>query len=246
MELEYDTYTKFIESVVSSKTLGSFKRNPIYNEVLEHVSREQGQQYYDLCKKEFQITDDDILSFTNLNDSFGDPVKETYSFGTISPSSLRYVYHSHIILNYLSFLNKKNYSIVEIGGGYGGLPLAIVHYAKKFSVTIDEYNICDLNSVIQLQEMYIKQISTLPIFKFHNASNYGTTIESHNLFLISCYAFSEIKMFHQQKYLDFLFPNITSGFIIWNSVYYDFGRKTFIQDERPQTHPEGLNKFVFF
>jgi len=247
MELGYNEYREFVGSIVSKERLDSFKRNNIYNGILEHVSREQGQLYYDLSKKEFQVTDEDILSFTTFNDSFGEPVKETYSFGSVSPSSLRYVYHSHLILKYLQFLGKKNYSIVEIGGGYGGLALALSIYANKFDITINEYNICDLDVVIKLQEMYIKQAcKDTNIYKFHDASTYGTTIESENLFLISCYAFSEINMIHQKRYLNFLFPKITSGFIIWNTNYYDFGRKTYIQEERPQTHPDKINKFVFF
>ena len=247
MELGYNQYREFIGSIVAKQQLDSFKRNTTYNEILEHVSREQGQVYYDLCKEEFQLADNDILSFATLNDSLGDPVKENYIFGSVSPSSLRYVYHSHTILKYLQFLDKKQYSIVEIGGGYGGLAIAVSHYSSKFGITINEYNICDLDVVIKLQEMYIKQAcKDTNIYKFHDASTYGTTIESENLFLISCYAFSEINMIHQQRYLNFLFPKITSGFIIWNTNYYDFGRKTYIQEERPQTHPDKINKFVYF
>jgi hypothetical protein len=247
MELGYDEYRQFIEVVVDSKELGSFKRNRHYTPVLEHVSRTQGQLYYDLCRQEFTLSDEAILAFCRVNDSFGNPVQEVYAFGQVSPSSLRYVYHSHVILKYLSFLDKKNYTIVEVGGGYGGLAMAILFYSTKFNITIDEYNICDLDVVVKLQELCIRIACINPsIFKYHDAITYGSTILPTNLFLISCYAFSEIDSYHQRKYLDILFPKITNGFIIWNTPYYDFGRKTYIVDERPQTHPEKINKFIYF
>ena len=247
MDPLYNEYRNFIGSVLEDKILGSFKQNPAYRSILEHVSLKQGQFYYDLCKKEFQITDEEIYSFTNINDSFGDPIKETYTFGIVSPSSLRYIYHSHVILNYLRFLDKKQYSIVEIGGGYGGLSLALLHYANKFSLTITDYNFCDLDLVVKLQEICInKACPAKDLYTFHDSSTYGINIKSNNLFLISCYAFSEISKTHQENYLQLLFPKITSGFIIWNTKYYDFGRKTYIEEERPQTHPDKINKFVYF
>jgi putative sugar O-methyltransferase len=245
MDPFYDGYLSYINEIIGSQDISQFKNNNRYREILEHCSPEHARSFYNLCKNEFNISDDDILKFAEINESVGNPIKYTFEFGTIAPTSVLYVYHAHIILTYLKSLNKNEVNIVEVGGGYGGLAIAMLQFANKFSIEIKEYHICDLDPVIILQEIYLKQVlGNIEIFKFHQAETYGANIENNNLFLISVYAFSEINKYYQERYLDILFPKIENGFILWNTPYNNFGREAKLEDERPQTG--SINKFVYF
>lgn len=245
MDSFYNEYLSCINDIITSQNISQFKNDQKYREILEHCSVEHGRSFYNLCKKEFNVSDDEILKFAEINEAVGNPIKYTFDIGTLAPSSLLYVYHAHIILKYLKNKNINEANIVEVGGGYGGLAVSILHFSSKFSITIKEYHICDLDPVIRLQEMYLKKVlGNIEIFKFHSASTYGANIENNNLFLISVYAFSEINKYYQYRYLDVLFPKITSGFILWNTPYYNFGREALLEDERPLTGPH--NKFVYF
>ena len=76
----YLEYSNYVKTLIATKELSTFKSNPIYTYVLEHVSQEQGQQYYNLIKKEFNTPDIIILEFCNLNDRIGNPNQFEYSF----------------------------------------------------------------------------------------------------------------------------------------------------------------------
>ena len=92
-----------------------FKSHPAYRHVLEHVSYEEGQQYLD----EVEIDYKDKLDEIKENDALGTPVTCSYKgVGTISPTTVRYLKNTSDIVN--KFGTSFD-SIVEIGGGYGGL-----------------------------------------------------------------------------------------------------------------------------
>jgi hypothetical protein len=77
----------------------------------------------------------------------------------VSPTSLRYVYQSHLILSYFKTLTlPKQLNLVEIGGGYGGLCVAIYFFSSYYKIKIDNYIIIDLKEVTQLQETFHKTV----------------------------------------------------------------------------------------
>ncbi len=63
--------------------------------------------------------------------------------------SLGYIYHSHLILTHLKTCILD--TIVEVGGGYDGLCLALHLFAAKYNVNIKSYTIVDLPSISKLQ-----------------------------------------------------------------------------------------------
>jgi hypothetical protein len=238
----YDLYVESVKSQLDREEL-TFKSDPNYQYMLEHSNYGYvGMQFLGTIKNELKLTPDELKKFTLMNDSFGKP--EVVDYGIIppcSPTSLRYIYHAHMVLKHMQNLGITHTDIVEIGGGYGGLCMAIYTYASKFNVTIDKYSIIDLEVPGKLQKRVLEMNGYN--VNYCNAENFGSEVEKG--FLVSTYAFSEIQPEMQKKYIEVLFPKILHGFIVWNNIpVYDFGKDIQVEDERPLTGP--VNKFVYF
>ncbi len=137
------------------------------------------------------------------------------------------------------------YNLVEVGGGYGGLFLAINFFHKKYNLEIQSYTIIDLMEPGRLQTKYLAQHKTTIPYRIVDASTYGNEVRNDNQFLISTYCFSEIGDIHQNGYIQHLFPHILHGFFAWNGcALFNFGFSYTDEDEIPFT---GLgNRFVYF
>jgi len=237
----YSTYSNYVDTLVSTGNLSTFKTNPNYTYMLEHVNYSQGLQYLNLLKNIFTLND--IVTFCNMNDSVGNPEMFSYPNLLCSPSSLRYLYHAHLILTHY-----KNYNltdIVEIGGGYGGLYLAINFLHKNYHVNIRSYTIIDLPSISKFQRLYTSKFNTTISLNCLESTNFGNDINNSNMFFISCYSFSEIPSNLQEQYIKTLFPKISHGFIAWNNIpLYNFGFTYTEEQENPKTGP--MNKYVRF
>lgn len=241
----YLEYSNYVKTLIANKDLSSFKSNPIYTYMLEHVSQEQGQQYYELIKKEFNTPDMIILEFCNQNDKIGNPNQFDYSFGKCSPTSLRYIYHTLLTITHINQLGQNSVKIIEIGGGYGGLAYALNYFCRFFGINIESYNMIDLTDPVSLQELYLNKVTDSSKFKFYNAENYGKEIEGNDFFLLSTYSLGEIAVERQDLYFKTLLPKVSHGFLVWNNIpHVDFGRVSKREIERPLTGPH--NQFIFF
>ena len=109
-----------------------------------------------------------------------------------SPTSLRYVLHSLLILKYIKGTSTRK--IVEVGCGYGGLFLGINYFSKILNITIDNYYFIDLPEICGLIKNYLElHKGDINInYAIHTADNYGADIDETNLFFISNYCFTEI------------------------------------------------------
>jgi len=235
----YKIYENYVKNTLND--ISNFKNNKEYTYMLEHVSFEQGKEYMKFIINKFNLSKEEIISFCVKNDSIGNPQKYNYFFITCSPTSLRYVLHSLLILEYIKKLNLDNINIVEVGGGYGGLCLAMYHFAYKFDLKF-KYTIIDLKYPSLLQSKYLK----LHSIDVNCVEPYGENLKENNYFLISNYAFSEFDSITQEKYRSILFPKLQHGFITWNynTEPYYFGFDCEIIDEFPQTGR--TNKYVYF
>jgi hypothetical protein len=243
----YTTYTNYVNSIVQFNDLTNFKNNPAYTYMLEHVNESLGHQYLKLIKETFGLSDIDILLYSCTNDSIGNPKKYSYLGVDVSPSSLRYIFQAMLILKHFQSQEQTTIRIVEIGGGYGGLCLA-VNYCLKFfpGLIIRQYNIIDLESPTKLQAKYLSHHKLSFPVHTHLAETYGSDIDAgDDLYLISNYCFSEIDISLQSKYISTLFPKIKHGFITWNNIpLYDIGKKVTFEEEYPKTGP--MNLYVRF
>ena len=110
-----------------------FKHHPLYCHVLEHVSKDQGNQYLNCIETQFpHISLGQIRDYVNANDKYGGAVKHIYTTQSLrllycSASSLRYIYQALMVLEEYSHTDCTH--MVELGAGYGGLCLAIHMFA---------------------------------------------------------------------------------------------------------------------
>jgi hypothetical protein len=258
----YEKYLNYVGNIDINEILNSnFKSTNQYNCILEHVSYELGVQYLKLIENEFSnIKQDDVIFFIKQNDKYGCPniANFTCKDGKIiscSPTSLRYVYHSLIILEHFKKTNLT--SIVEVGCGYGGLFLAICYFSKLLNIKIDNYYIIDFPEVCNLIDNYLKINAEFVNINYslHNCNEYGKNIAERDLFLISNYCFTEISVENRNNYIFNLFEKIKNGFIIWQTCLgTEIGDIKLIKKdiinvvyEKPQTaFLDKPNYFVYF
>ena len=109
------------EAVASDDAFATFKSNPKYKTILEHVLKDQGQAYLNICKDMNEDAVWDNLEAFKENDKIGNPETHVYPGmeGQISPTTLRYMKNTFE----MGFLldGAPVGKVVEVGGGYGGL-----------------------------------------------------------------------------------------------------------------------------
>lgn len=231
----YAEWSSICLNIVSNK-IDEFKQLNEVQYMLEHVSKEHGKIYFDnLLKDGF---DKEYLCYLSLlNDKHGS-VKEEYDNILVSPSTIRYARHAFDICNLIQTKNLSNVSIVEIGGGYGGLCLILSDMLQKNNIKLDKYHILDLPEVQKLQEYYLN--GAIPQLYFNNCMQFGSDINDDNLILVSCYAVSEMNIEYRLNYLKNLLPKVQGMYLLWNSENVDglpFKALTKMKIEDPLTGP---------
>ena len=241
-------YEHYKASIVENLNLPNdqlnFKSDPRYQYVLEHVDARQGKEYLDLVKKEFsdfyEENKNSIINLCKKNDSYGRPVQSYFfDFCSCSPTNLRYLYQSLLILKYMKDINLTSAKVIEIGGGYGGLCLFVKTLAKYFNIQIDSYIIYDLEEAEILQQKYLR---------IHGVNLTDQNKISEGSFLISNYAFSELPEELRKEYEEKVINKYCDcGFLAWNACpLYQFieGKTIKNEAERPSTSPNNL--YVYF
>jgi hypothetical protein len=219
----YSNYECFISrSLEENDLFNSFKSNPIYTGILEHCNKEQGCEYIKCIENFFPtIQTSEIVCYLKMNDAQGSPKKHNFIINGenvfCSPSSLRYVFHSLLILEDIK--KKKMDKIVELGCGYGGLFLAINHFSKYLNIPIAHYYMIDLPIVCKLIDKYLKNFENLITYTIVPSYEFGANIDNNDLFLISNYCFSELKTHLMDNYKKHLFPKINHGFVIYQTCF---------------------------
>lgn len=243
--LVYDKLRSYCIKISETNDLTNFKINDDICSIFEHKDSPWGIYFYNLIKNEFSIPDEIINDFCNINDKIGNPQLFMYPFGHASANSIKYIYHSNLALNHMKNVGKTKINITEIGGGYGGMALAIFYFAKYFNIEIESYNIIDLPEVIELQKLYLKNFDNFEKCYFYESNNYGSDIANEDMFLIGIYSIGELDLDYQMKYINKLLPKTSHGFIVWNRIPYTNLEKNEIRiPERPMTGPH--NQFIFF
>jgi putative sugar O-methyltransferase len=216
----------------------NFRRNQIYNEILEHASEQQGEEYLDIIKK-----DADIFSKMDTfkeNDKYGDPRVFYYpSVGKISPTTLRYI---KVLADLKAlFGTMDNLNICEIGAGYGGQCRIINSY-----FTPGTYCLIDIKPALMLIQRFLNN------YIIHSSLTYKTMNElkkkEYDL-LISNYAFTELPRSIQDIYLEKSILCSKMGYITYNEItppeFKSYKKEELINlipnskimEEIPLTHP---------
>ena len=204
--------------------------------MLEHVGKSHGNQYLNEIKKKFRTFYEDNLEFLikvcHLNDKYGKTVKCNFKNFTIcSPSNLRYILQSLLILEHIKKNNLNNVNIIEIGGGYGGLCLFVYKIAELYKININSYVIFDLPEASKLQKIYLDSLNIKNV-ECYQLDNFKDL--EKDSFLVSTYAFSEIPISIQKEYISKIInPYTNFGFIAWNNIpVYDFVKDSIIEKEK--------------
>ena len=203
------------EAVVSDDAFANFKSNPKYKTILEHVLKEQGQCYLNICKDMNEDAVWDNLDAFKENDKIGNPETHVYPGmeGQISPTTLRYMKNTFE----MGFLldGAPVGRVVEVGGGYGGLCRVLSKVCE-----FDEYIMIDLPEVSALQRKYIDQFPDLKDkVKCISTTEYKE-IKDIDLF-ISNYALSECDLKAQMDYYDKIITNAKYVYMIYNLVNFN-------------------------
>jgi hypothetical protein len=258
IESDYRKYVNYVKQICDSGSLTNFKNQKVYSDILEHVSYSQGLEYLYCIFEKTPFNVGDVISFCLKNDSVGSPHTNAFDFGNgfgmvgVSPTSLRYVYQSHLILAHLQELDLEGETnIVEIGGGYGGLCVALYHFSSYYGVKINRYTIVDLSEVIRLQAMFHREVyadagsSSGYDIQYVDASTHGKDISKDRMFCISNYCYSEISLENQHWYRYWLFPKVAHGFMCWNNIVEPSIPFKF-REEREKPNTGEHNKFIYF
>jgi putative sugar O-methyltransferase len=206
-------YIAFVEQANNSyKIFSQFKQYPAYQEILEHVSEDDGTRYLEILKKnapDFLVAIDKF----KINDLVGNPTKFEYPcIGSISPTTLRYVKVASDLRTL--FGNSIGSRVAEIGVGYGGQLLVLDQI-----FAIREYSLFDLPPVLELTSKYLE--SHILSLSYRTLTlNQASTNENYD-FVMSNYAFSELPKAVQLKYLEKVLANASKGYMTMNSGLKD-------------------------
>jgi putative sugar O-methyltransferase len=243
---EMTAYPAFCKRAAADETVFEhFKSNPIYQQILEHVSFKTGREYLDVILR----MDPSIASLFDKfreNDSIGNPVIYHYDrHGWFSPTTLRYIKVACDLKKQFGDLSKMH--IIEIGGGYGGQCKILADLTGFAS-----YTIIDIPDALALTGKYL---SLLEIQNVHYIENKKLEeVKSYDL-LISNYAFSEIDRVEQELYLKYVIGPTKNGYMTMNfgtqylgsipieelvPILLSTKKKPQVQKEYPNTHPTNL------
>jgi putative sugar O-methyltransferase len=196
-----------IDASNNYKLFNNFRGNLIYNQILEHVSENQGKEYLDIISN-----DQDILGAINNfkpNDEYGNPRMYEYSgIGVISPSTLRYIKVLADLKKHFQTLN--NFSICEIGVGYGGQCRVINAYYRP-----SEYCLVDIQPALALAQRYLDNYAIHSVLTYKTMN--GLSQRDYDL-VLSNYAFTELPRAIQDIYLNKVILRSKRGYITYNEI----------------------------
>jgi len=238
------TYISAVKEAVSSyRAFSSFKRDPRYQAILEHASREQGEECLAIVKSESPLLLKKMHQFKENDLVGGSTLYEFDDVGAISPSTLRYV---KVVADLENIFGEKNLErVAEIGVGYGG-QLVVVDKVFK----IHQYDLFDLPPVLELTSKYLESHTLNTAYSIRTLNQHKGDIE-YDL-VVSNYAFSELPSMLQRKYITKVLSKAKRGYLTMNSGKSNsaFQRDKLsleelgallpefsIVQERPVTHP---------
>jgi len=210
----FDDYRNVCKQAATNEEFfKTFKQNPHYTVILEHVNEYQGRGY----AAEILNTNNLDLSKMEVfkqNDMYGTPTLHKFKqpFGQISPSTLRYIKTLSDLVKHFGSLD--GFKIAEIGVGYGGQAKVILDYFN-----VKKYSLVDLPEEIILSKTYLSKwaYDNLEFMVFENLSDQGYYL------VISNYALSECTIEMQDVYYDKILSKSKHGYMMMNEIMHENG-----------------------
>ena len=203
------TYPFVVSQFLSdSRAFKNFKRNILYRKVLEHVSREQGEDYLSILL----ARDPGLIELAKTqcfaDDLVGNPIKYFYPcIETLaSPTTLRYL---KVASDLQILFGSRFGDVAEIGCGYGGQALVCDRIFE-----VDSFTLFDIDPVNRLIERYLNSTVLNSCFK---ASHINEAKKKQYDLVISNYAFSELPKVLQLKYIEKVITSSKKGYLTMNS-----------------------------
>lgn len=206
---ENGLYISFVKRAVKTpKVFAKFKRHPSYRSVLEHVGEADGYRYIDIISNQTpEILQ--IISKFKENDTLGSPIVFNFkNLGHFSPTTLRYIKVASDLKKYFGENVGKN--VVEIGIGYGGQLLV-----NDGIFNIQKYTLFDLPPVLELTSKYLESFILNCGYSL-STLNQDSGTNSYDL-AISNYAFSELPINLQVKYVSKVLSRARRGYLTMNT-----------------------------
>lgn len=202
-------YLASIQKILrSDRSFINFKKDPVYQSILEHTPKKAGQKYLDIILQQAPDILDNSLELCLQNDEVGNSTTHSYGeYGEISPSTLYYMKVASDLK--VLFGDDIGKNIAEIGCGYGGQALIL-----DSIFNLDKITLFDLALVNQLIFKYLECFTLRGSCKVSSLNE--ITPQTYSL-VVSNYAFSELPKAIQIKYIEKVLSNSERGYLIMNS-----------------------------
>jgi len=267
----YNSYREVLrEACGQQPSEWTFKTDPRYQVVLEHVTHNQGFQFIEQVRVEYETYWPDILAvlpeIVRENDRYGVPGTALYEVLGFwcSPSNFRYLSQAMRLFTHAESLGLHEIHVLELGGGYGGLALYVYRLAHLFpSIHIDAYSMIDLPEAAIVQ-MKMAEVLNLPTESVNGLDELALAWvldrSQASRFLYSAYAFSEFDADTRDWYAEHLVRHCDHGMVVWNFVNgvvgiaekvlggppYQFVDKPLkVERDRPAMYPESIKLVTF-
>ena len=200
--------SEILNILKDQKAFKNFKRNNIYREILEHVTKDEGQKYLKILKSRKDGILEKAINSVLVSDKLGNPIKFNYDGyeSPFSPTTLRYVKVASDLVN---LFGKNLGDIVEIGCGYGGQALV-----NDQLLNVKSSKLLDLSFVNKLIERYLDNQAFNGLYQ--TALIDEELVSQYDL-VISNYAFSEMPKNLQKIYIDKILSQSKKGYLTMNS-----------------------------
>jgi len=212
-----DLYSRWeaYAALIADNRMTNWKIHPDVTYILEHEWESAASQYIDFLRS--FLTDELIQVMARKNDLYGGASVKTINKIISSPSSIRYITHAYDVIDHIRSKNLNDITIIEVGGGYGGLALTMFQMAEIFNIRIKKYIIYDLPGVSKLQQYYLSLHGMNTRVEWRSSALCGSDCDAADTnVLVSCYCMSEIPDSYRIQYLNNLLPKIKAAYFRWN------------------------------
>ena len=200
-----------LKAALDPATFSVFRRHHKYTNILEHVSRKEGEQYLNIIREEYKMKDDEIFQILKPLMEVGNPklLRIKGLSNKISTTGLRYL---KIALDIKKITGRKIGNVVEIGCGYGGQAIILDQLLQ-----IESYTFYDLWQVNLLIKRFIENSNFSSKYTISTIREDSFNCRNSWDFCISNYAFSELPKAIQEIYINKIINKTRKGFMLMNS-----------------------------